>query len=454
MLYDLLIIGGGPAGYVGAERAAHAGLNTLLIEKRKLGGVCLNEGCIPTKALLYSAKLCDNAKNGAKYGVAAENVKLDHAAAMKRKDKVVRTLVAGVQAGVKASGAAVVAGEAQILGRGDSGYRVRANEEVFEAKRLLICSGSEAAMPPIDGLADSFAAGFAMTNREILAMNGIPERLAVIGGGVIGLEMASYCASAGSKVAVVEMLEQVGGPIDTEISALLRKSLEKKGIAFVLGARVTAVRQGEIVYALGGKEETLKADKALVSIGRRPSTTGLGLEAIGVMLERGAVVTDETMRTNVPGVYAAGDVNGKSMLAHTASREAEVAVNHMLGLKDKMSYAAIPGVIYTNPEVGTVGETLEGAKAKGINAKEVKLTMKYSGRYVAENEGGDGICKLVFDRAHDTIIGAHIISNYASEFIVSAGMMIEKGMRVEDIKRFVFPHPTVCEIIREGVFQY
>ncbi len=454
MLYDLLIIGGGPAGYVGAERAAHAGLKTLLIEKRKLGGVCLNEGCIPTKALLYSAKICDNAKHGAKYGVTAENVKLDHAAAMKRKDKVVRTLVAGVQAGVKGSGATVVEGEAKILGRGENGYKVQAGAEIFEAKRLLISTGSEAAMPPIDGLADSFAAGFAMTNREILAMNEVPEKLAVIGGGVIGLEMASYFASAGSSVTVVEMLEQVGGPIDAEISALLRKNLEKKGITFVLGARVTAVKNGAVVYSIGGKEETLNADKALVSIGRRASTAALGLESIGVMLERGAIVTDETMRTNIPGVYAAGDVNGKSMLAHTASREAEVAVNHMLGLKDRMSYAAIPGVIYTNPEVGAVGETLEGAKAKGIDAKEVKLTMKYSGRYVAENEGGDGICKLVFDKAHDAIIGAHIISNYASEFIISAGMMVEKHMRVDDIKRFVFPHPTVCEIIREGIFQY
>ncbi len=454
MLYDLLIIGGGPAGYVGAERAAHAGLKTLLIEKRKLGGVCLNEGCIPTKALLYSAKLCDNAKGGAKYGVSAENVILDHAAAMKRKDKVVRTLVAGVQAGVKGSGATIVEGEAKILGRGENGYRVQAGEEVYEAKRLLICAGSEAAMPPIDGLADSFNAGFAMTNREILAMNVVPDTLAVIGGGVIGLEMASYFASAGSKVTVVEMLNQVGGPIDAEIAGLLQKNLAKKGIEFVLGARVTAVKRGEIVYSLDGKVETLKADKALVSIGRRPSTANLGLESIGVMLERGAIVTDETLRTNIPGVYAAGDINGKSMLAHTASREAEVAVNHMLGLKDRMSYAAIPGVIYTNPEVGTVGETLEGAKAKGISAEEVKLTMKYSGRYVAENEGGDGICKLVFDKARETIIGAHIISNYASEFIISAGMMVEKCMRVDDIKRLVFPHPTVCEIIREGVFQY
>ncbi len=454
MLYDLLIIGGGPAGYVGAERAAHAGLKTLLIEKRKLGGVCLNEGCIPTKALLYSAKMCDNAKHAAKYGVSADNVKLDHAAAMKRKDKVVRTLVAGVQASVKGSGATVVEGEAKILGRGENGYKVQAGEEVYEAKRLLICAGSEAAMPPIDGLADSFAGGFAMTNREILAMNEVPEKLAVIGGGVIGLEMASYFASAGSEVTVVEMLNQVGGPIDAEIAGLLQKNLAKKGIEFVLGARVTAIKNGEIVYSLNGKEETLKADKALVSIGRRPSTDNLGLESIGVMLERGAIVTDETLRTNIPGVYAAGDINGKSMLAHTASREAEVAVNHMLGLKDKMSYAAIPGVIYTNPEVGTVGETLEGAKAKGVDAKEVKLTMKYSGRYVAENEGGDGICKLVFDKARETIIGAHIISNYASEFIISAGMMVEKSMRVDDIKRFVFPHPTVCEIIREGVFQY
>ena len=454
MVYDLIIIGGGPAGYLAAERAGEAGLNTLLVEKRFIGGVCLNEGCIPSKALLYSAKLYDGASHGEKYGITVENIKLDHQAVIARKRKVIDTLVGGIKMKLKKLKVTVVEGEGHIEKRNAEGFCVSVNGTEYTGSRLLIATGSEAAVPPIPGLKEGLASGFVLTNREILELQEIPERLVVIGGGIIGLDMASYFNTAGSKVTVVEMLNKIAGPTDAEISKIIQKNYEKKGVTFKLGARVTEVTAKGVVYELNGNKETVEADKVLLSIGRRPSTNGLGLENIGVNTERGAIKTDEQGRTNVAGVYAAGDVNGSHMLAHVAYRESEVAINTILGKKDHMRYNAVPSVIYTNPEVACVGETEESAKAKGMDVACVNLTMKYSGRYVAENEGGDGICKLIIDKKRNRLVGVHMIGNYSSEIIVSAVTMIETEMRIEDIKEIIFPHPTVCEIIREGIFEY
>lgn len=454
MAYDLIIIGGGPAGYLAAERAGRAGLATLLIEKRFVGGVCLNEGCIPSKALLYSAKICDNARQGAKYGVTAENVALDHGAVVKRKGKVVAKLVAGIKAKLKENQVTLVEGVAAIVGKDAQGYQVQAGDNVYTGKRLLIATGSMPVVPPIPGVKEGLEAGFVLTNREILDLPAVPASLAIVGGGVIGLEMASYFNSAGSQVTVIEMLDHIAGPTDREISAILMKNYQKKGVRFILGAKVTAVRDGAVVYEAGGQTASVAADKVLLSIGRRPVTEGLGLDRIGVETERGRIKSDAHGKTNVPEVYAAGDVNGQSMLAHTAYREAEVCINNILGKKDIMRYHAIPAVIYTNPEVGGVGETEESAREKGIEFETAKLSMMYSGRYMAENEGGDGICKVLIDKKRRTLIGAHLIGNYASEIIYGAGLMIESEMRVNDLKELVFPHPTVCEIIRETIFEF
>ncbi|MDR1691772.1 MAG: FAD-dependent oxidoreductase [Oscillospiraceae bacterium] len=416
---DLIIIGGGPAGYHAAELAANAGLSTVLFEKRSLGGVCLNEGCIPSKALLYSAKLYDQARTSKKYGVTCENPALDYAAAVKRKDKVVRKLVAGIEQSLKKAGAEIIREAAVIEGRSGDGFSVSGRQ----AKYLLICSGSEPVLPPIKGIET------ALTNREILALTEIPETLNIIGGGVIGLEMASLFNSAGSKVTVYEMLDKIAGPFDREISDMLQKQYEKKGVTFKLNTQVA-----EITGA------------TLVSAGRRPNAKGFGLENIGL----DTVTTDERMKTAVPNVYAAGDVNGKSMLAHTANRAAEVALNNTLGKKDAMEYNAIPSVIYTNPEAACIGETLESARSKGIDASETKLPMQYSGRFMAENEGGEGIIKLVWRK--DRLIGAHMLGNPCSEIIPALSPILHREMSLEQIKKLVFPHPTVAEIIKEAVF--
>ncbi len=452
-MYDLIILGGGPAGYNAAENAAHGGMKTLVIEERALGGVCLNEGCIPTKTLLYSAKIYDYAKHGTDYGVSFGSAAIDHEFVVNRKDKVVKTLVGGIGAKMKHAGVDVVMEKATITGKDAEGFKVQAGDKEYVGKQLLICTGSDAAVPPIPGLREAVASGFAMTNREILDMKKVPGKLVVIGGGVIGLEMASYFNSIGTDVTVIEMLDHIAGPTDGEISKILLKNYQKKGVKFLLSAKVTSVGTDCVNYEMNGKEESAPADVVLVSIGRRARTAGIGLENIGVLTERGAIVTTDEGRTNVPGVWAAGDVNGRSMLAHTAYREGEVCINNMLGKKDKVRYNSIPAVIYTNPEVASVGETSETIKEKGLEATAQSFTLKYSGRYVAENEGGDGIVKIIIDKEHKKVLGVHMIGSYASEIIYGAAMMVEKEMRVDDVKKFVFPHPTVCEVIREGIFQ-
>ena len=453
MIYDLIVIGGGPAGYLGAERSGHAGLKTLLFEKRSVGGVCLNEGCIPTKALLYSAKIKDSAEHGEKYGVKVSGATLDHKAVITRKNKVVKTLVGGVTATLKGNGVTVIKAEAKITGKSADGYIVTDGSEVYTAKKLLIAAGSVPAMPPIPGLKESVDSGYALTSREMLDIESVPANLVVIGGGVIGLEMASYFKSADSNVTVIEMLPTIGGPIDSDIASILLKNLKKKGIDFKLGCTVTGI-SGKVEYKdADGNAQSIAADKVLLSIGRRPMSDDIGLETIGVLAEHGAIVTDNNLQTNLPGVYAAGDVNGKSLLAHTAYREAEVAVTHMLGLKDTMRYNAIEAVIYTSPEVAGVGMTGKQATDAGIDIVEKSITMNYSGRYLAENDRGDGIIKLVVDKKWNKLIGVHMISNYASEIIYGAAMMIEKEMTIDEIKQLVFPHPTVGEALREAIFQ-
>jgi dihydrolipoamide dehydrogenase len=446
---DLLIIGGGPAGYVAAERAGHHGLSVTLFEKKALGGVCLNEGCIPTKTLLYSAKTYENALHADKYGVQTENVGYDYEKIVSRKNKVVRKLVAGVKSKMTANQVTVIEGAATIVGRGQDGIEVSCNGNIYKGKNLLICTGSEAAVPPIPGLKE--AGDVVVTNREILELKQQPKSLVVIGGGVIGMEFASFFNSLGTKVTIVEMLPEILGGLDFEISAMLRDIYAKKGIDFHLNAKVVQVDGHKVVFEKEGKTQTVEGEKILLSVGRRPVTQGFGLENLNVELNRGGIKTDEKMRTNVPGVFAAGDVTGFSLLAHTASREGEVVVNNLVGRQDRMRYNAIPGVVYTNPEVAGVGETEESAKAKGITYKVAKLPMSYSGRFVAENEGGNGLCKVLVGEKYGEVIGVHLLGNPSSEIIYGACMAIEQEMTVKELQEVVFPHPTVSEIIKETI---
>lgn len=447
MKYDVAIIGGGPAGYTAAERAAQGGMSTLLFEKNALGGVCLNEGCVPTKTLLYSAKTYDQVKHASKYAVKAENASFDLAKIIARKNKVVKKLTAGIRMKLTGHGVVMVNAEAEIKGRAADGtITIAAGGETYEAARLLLCTGSETVIPPIPGLSETPY----WTSREALLSKELPASLVIIGGGVIGMEFASFFNSLGTEVRVVEMLDKILGPMDAELSALLQAEYAKRGIAFYLGHKVTGVHGTEVTVEKDGESFTLHGDKVLLSVGRRPVTKGFGLETLGLEPFRNGIRVDEYMQTSVPGIYAAGDMTAFSLLAHTAVSEAETAVNHMLGNARPMSYRAIPGVVYTNPEIAGVGKTEEELQAEGVSYQVKKIPMAFSGRFVAENEMSNGVCKLLL--ADDgTVIGAHLLGNPASELIVIAGIAIEKGMKAEELKSFVFPHPTVGEIIKEAL---
>lgn len=447
-MYDLAIIGGGPAGYVAAENAGAKGLKTVLFEKRELGGVCLNEGCIPTKTLLYSAKMYEHAQGGKKYGVTAENVLFDYKKIADRKTKVVRKLVAGIKMKMENHNVEVVRGNAFIESGDTACIKITCGEQSYEAAHLLICTGSEAFVPPIPGVESNEAV---LTNREILALTTAPESLVIIGGGVIGMEFASFYNSLGIPVTVIEMLPEILGGMDKEVAEMLRGIYAKRGVKFCLGCKVTAIEGNTVLYTDGeGNSLTAEGDKILMSVGRRAVLKGFGLENIAVEAERGIKV-NEYMQTTMPNVYAAGDVTGFSLLAHTASREGEVAVNHILGIEDKMEYNAIPGIVYTNPEVSSVGITEEQAMAQGIEYKVSKLPMTYSGRFVAENEGQIGVCKIIVN-AQGEVLGVHMVGNPSGEFICAACMAITHRITVNGLKRAVFPHPTVSEILKEGVF--
>lgn len=450
IMFDLIIIGGGPAGYVAAERAGQKGLSVLLFEKKSLGGVCLNEGCVPTKTMLYSAKTYENALHGDKYGVYGENIRFEYEKIVSRKNKVVRKLVAGVKMAMKENNVTVVEGAATILGQTEKGVEISCNGEKYLGKNLLICTGSEAFIPPISGLAE--AGNIILTNREILELKEQPKSLVIIGGGVIGMEFASFFNSLGTKVTIVEMLPEILGGLDVEISVMLREIYTKKGIEFNLNAKVIQIDGNKVIFEKDGETLAVDGEKILVSVGRRAVTEGFGLENLNIEKTRFGIKTDEKMRTNVPNVYAAGDVTGFSQLAHTASREGEVVVNNLTGrLEDVMHYNAIPGVVYTNPEVSGVGETEESAKSKGIAYKISKLPMTYAGRFVAENEGGNGLCKVLVKEENGEVIGVHMLGNPSSEIIFGACMAIEQKMTLDELKKVVFPHPTVSEIIKETI---
>lgn len=447
MKYQVIIIGGGPAGYTAAETAGKAGLSVLLFEKQNLGGVCLNEGCIPTKTLLYSAKTYDHAKHASKYAVNVTEVSFDLPKIIARKSKVVRKLVLGVKAKLTANNVTIIAGEASIIDKNT----VRCGEETYECDNLILCTGSETFIPPIDGLATVNY----WTHRDALDSKELPSSLAIVGGGVIGMEFASFFNSLGVQVIVIEMMDEILGGMDKELSALLRADYAKRGIKFLLSTKVISMKQTEegAIISFENAEGTgsVISEKVLMSVGRRPVTKGFGVENLNLeKTERGSVKVNDKMQSSLSNVYICGDLTGFSLLAHTAVREAEVAVHTILGKKDLMSYRAIPGVVYTNPEIAGVGQTEEMLQAKGIAHRTIKLPMAYSGRFVAENEGVNGVCKVLLGE-DDTVLGAHVLGNPASEIITLAGMAIDLNLTAGEWKKIVFPHPTVCEIFREAL---
>ena len=442
----MAVIGGGPAGYTAAELAGKNGMKVVLFEKNSLGGVCLNEGCIPTKTLLYAAKVYDTTRSALKYGVLADPKGVDLPKIISRKSKVVRKLVLGIKARLAAQQVTVVTGEARIVDK----HTVSCNGETWHCGAMILAMGSETVIPPLAGL-DGVAY---WTHREALDCRQLPQSLTIVGGGVIGMEFASFFNSMGVQVTVVEMMDEILRGIDRELAGMLRTEYARKGVRFLLNTQVTGVRQdisGNVAVSYRNEEGggEILSEKLLLSAGRRPVMRGAGIENLGLELtERGRVKVDAHLETSVPGVYVCGDLNGVSLLAHTAVREAEVAVRHLMGESDEMSYRAVPGVVYTNPEIASVGKDEETLNAEGTDYQVIRLPMAFSGRFVAENEGLNGVCKALVGN-DGRLLGMHILGNPASELIVMAGMMIEDRRALSEWERYGVPHPNVGAIFKE-----
>jgi dihydrolipoamide dehydrogenase len=442
--FDLAIVGAGPAGHVAAERAGRLGKRVLVVERSHIGGVCLNQGCIPAKTLLHSAKLFAHAQHGQSFGVSVEGARYDLAKAMAWKARTVETLRKGIAFQFRKVGVELVQGTARLAGP----RTVEVDGKTFGADRILLATGSSAATLPVPG-AD---APYVMGSTEALEIASLPKSIAIVGGGYIGMEFATYFARLGVKVAVVEMLPEIVPLLDADIAVLLRRSLPD--VDFHLGSKVLSYGADGVKFIQEGKEQVTPAERVLVAVGRRPIVEGLGLETAGVEFDRKGVKVDDRMRTNVPGIWAAGDITGRSMLAHAASRMGEVAVADMFGTSTtRMRWHAIPWVVYTDPEVAGVGLSEAQAKDQGRAVKVAKLDLRANGRFIAENDGTRGMCKVVVDAGSDLVLGVQMIGPYASEIVQGAAVMIEAELRARDVREIVFPHPTVSEIVRDALWE-
>ncbi len=444
IIYDLIIIGAGPGGYLAAERAGALGKKVLLIEKdNRLGGVCLNRGCIPTKALLNSAKIFYSSKNSEHLGIKASGVEYNLTKAMQWKNKTVLTLTKGIEYQMKRFGVEVISGTASFQNKNS----IAVNGKLYSAKNILIAAGSSPVKIPVPGIDNPFV----LTSDQILNIEKLPQKLVIIGGGVIGIEFASYFSLLGISVTVIELLPEILPNFDKDIASIIRSSL--KSCTFILDAKVISFEDNEVKYILNGKEQTCSTDMVLLAVGRTPNVSGLGLEKINLDFDKKGIKVNEQMQTNVPNVYAVGDVTGKSLLAHSAYRMGEVAVNNMFLKKDRMRYNAIPWVVYSYPELSGVGLTEEQAKKEGRNVKVKSLQLRANGRFLAEHGNEKGICKVIVDAGTEVLLGLTILGGVSSEIVFGAAAMIEDEFRIKDIKEIIFPHPTVSEIIKDAVWE-
>jgi dihydrolipoamide dehydrogenase len=436
-VYDLIVIGAGPGGYEAAAHAGRMGKKVALIERGALGGVCLHAGCIPTKTLLRSAQVLGEARNAAAYGVrVAGAAELDMAAVLARQKRIVATLERGVAGLLKRAGVDLIRGQGEMVASG----AVRVGAETYQARNILIATGSRPTVPPLPGIES------ALDSTAALNLSAVPSSIAIIGGGYIGLEFASFFAAAGARVTVLEMLAEIAPGIDRDIAPRLRQSLAKAGVVIKTSCRVTAIEERTVRCEDG---TSVTAECILNATGREPVLDGL--TGAGLDFYRRGIRTSDRGKTNLPGVWACGDVTGRRLLAHAATREGIVAVNNMFGVADRIRYEAIPAVIYTDPEVAAVGRTEDELKAEGVQYRKAVVPMGLAGRFLVEHEGVAGAVKVLAGARHGEILGVHAIGTPASEFIVLGAAMIEMEMRAADIGELVFPHPTVSEALKSAV---
>lgn len=448
--YDIAILGGGPGGYVAALYAAAKGARVALVERDRVGGICVTVGCIPSKALLDSSHGYWLTTHGEEHGIVVQGASFSLPKAVTRKDAVVKQLVGGIELLLKARKVDLITGSGTLTSPGEIAVKAADGARSVKANAVIVATGSKVGMPPIKGLADAKP----LDNVGALALQEIPKRLIVIGGGAIGLELGTFFAEIGSKVTVLEMLPQPLGYADPELVRLLVRSLAGKGIEVKANAKVTEVtRKGKTVtvaYEIDGKSESLEGDEVLIGAGRVANYSGV--ENAGLKTERLGIVVDERMRTNVNGVWAIGDCIGDARapkLAHVASTQGEVAVDVILGEDSKMDYDVVPNVVYTHPEVATVGLTEAQAKEKYPDTKSSRFSFKASGRALALGES-DGVMKLVTAGQHGRVVGVHVVGPNASELIAEATLAIRLEATAEDIIATIHAHPTLAETFREA----
>ena len=452
MEFDLVVIGAGPGGYTAAIKAAQLGMKTAIVEKEKnLGGTCLNVGCIPSKALLSSSELFHEAQHGFKsHGIKAEGLSFDVAAMMKRKDGVVRKMARGIDYLMNKNGIEHVSGSGRIVNAGEVEVTGGEAGRTLKTKRILIATGSSVSGLPFL----EFDGETVLSSDHAIALGQAPESMIVIGGGAIGLELGSVWARLGTKVTVVEFLPRIAAMFDEDITQALQKLLQKQGLKFHLGTGVESAEKTKtgikLTAAKGDKSLELEAEKVLVAVGRKPNTDGLGATEAGVELDkRGRIQTDAEWQTNVPGIYAIGDVIAGPMLAHKAEQEAVAAVERMAGKAGRVNYDTIPWVIYTAPEVAAVGLTEAEAKEKGHEVSVGAFPFQANGRAVA-GAHADGLAKVIADKETDRVLGAQILSANASELIAEAVLLMEFDGSAEDLARTIHAHPTMSEGLREA----
>jgi len=441
--YDVIVIGSGPGGYVAAERAGALGKKVLIIEKDHFGGVCTNRGCIPTKSLLNSAKQYAHAKEGAQYGVHAQEVTYTLSEAMAWKNDTVKTLRSGIEFLMKSNKVDVIRGVAEFVDQ----HHVQVEGVLYEGDYLILATGSSPFVPPIPGS----KLAHVLTSDEILELGEVPASLVVIGGGVIGVEFASYFSMIGTKVTVIEMMDEILPMMDGEFAKLMRR--EMKGVSFHLGCKVEEVTPEAVLYTdAKGVKQQIEASMVLMSVGRRPNVGGL--ENLKLDISRRGVVVNDRMQTNIANIYAIGDVNGLSQLAHSASRMADVAISNIFGSKQmRMRYHAIPWAVYGVPEAAGCGLTETEAKKQGLEVKSSTVQMRSNGRFLAEQgKRAGGLVKVICRADTGAIIGVHLLGPYSSEIIWGASALIEAELRVQDVKEIVFPHPSVSELIKDACF--
>ena len=455
MSYDVIVLGGGPGGYVAAERAGQAGLKTLLIEQRALGGTCLNEGCIPSKVLLNSAKIYHyTTEYGRKFGVVCQGSHVDQPAVVARKEKVIHTLVSGVGAAMKASHVEVVNASGMIRGRDDEGIQVEADGKVYTGKNLIIATGSRAFVPPIPGVKEGLASGFVMTNREALALKELPRRLAVIGGGVIGVEFATLYSHLGCQVTLVEGMANLLPQLDRELGQNLAQILKKQGVEVLTSAMVQSVEQaaGGLCVHLEqkGKELTVTGEKVLCAIGRRAYFDGLFAAGLTPALNGKRLLVDESYQTSIPGVYAIGDASAAVQLAHVAAAQGTDCVERMCGGKGSIDLNVIPSCIYSAPEIAAVGLAEAEAREQGIPAVSGKCTLFSNARTIIEDPGRC-FMKLVARTDTHELIGAQLMCQHASDMISQLSTAMVNRLTVEQLLTVMRPHPSFEEALGEAV---